>query len=96
MLYSTLQRPHPCKGTHTSLPGKRGLASSQPEDTKDAVTSGTPVTPIDKGFLTVTIPLFFFQSKLTAELGALSGQQGHPGNQGPHHSQHVPQDLRVH
>ncbi|XP_029801977.1 uncharacterized protein LOC115297920 isoform X1 [Suricata suricatta] len=36
----------------------------------------------------------FSESKRTAELGAVSGQQGHPRNQGPRHSQHVPPDRQ--
>lgn len=40
------------------------------EGTEDTVTSGTPVTPTDKCFMTATIPLFFFQSKSAADLRA--------------------------
>lgn len=43
------------------------------EGTEDTVTSGTPVTPTDKCFMTATIPLFFFQSKSAADLRAPGG-----------------------
>lgn len=82
------------RGGMAGGPGARGGRSARKEmtglpswleGTEDTVTSGTPVTPTEKGFMTVTIPLFFFQSKSAADLGAPSGQQGHPRNRGPQH-----------